>query len=74
MRLPQATGIGRHEAIAPRIAPLAEVAKEPHRGIAARIPALQELRFIGVEQTVSMIAAAFAPRKRGAPEVALYRA
>jgi hypothetical protein len=53
---------------------LLEIAKEPHRGIATRIPALQEIRFIGVEQTVSVIAATFAPRKRGASEVALYRA
>ena len=72
--LPQAAGIGRDHAIAPRIATLAEVAKQPHGGVAARIPALEEIRFIGVEHTVPAVAAPFAPRKRGAPEIALHRA
>jgi hypothetical protein len=71
LRLTQPAGIGRHEPITPRVALLLELAKEPHRDIAARIPALQERRCIGVEQTVAMVAAAFAPRKRGAPEIAL---
>jgi hypothetical protein len=53
---------------------LLERAKEPHRGRAARSPALQEIRLSGVEQPVSVVAAACAPRKRGAPEIALSRA
>ena len=72
--LPQAAGIGRDHAIAPRIAPLAEVAKQPHRGVAPRIPALEEIRLIGVEHTVPEVAAPSAPRKGGAPEIALHRA
>ena len=48
-----------------------ELAKEPHRGIAARIPSFEEIWFIGVEQTIPRVAAAFAPRKRGGPEIAL---
>ena len=69
--LPQPAGIGGDYPIAPRIATLAEVAKQPHGGVAPRIPALEEIRLIGVEATVPAIATPFAPRKRGAPEVAL---
>jgi hypothetical protein len=71
LRLTQPAGIGRHEPITPRVALLLELAKEPHRDIAARIPALQERRCIGVEQTVAVVAAAFAPRKGDALEIAL---
>ena len=42
--LPQTAGIGRDHPIAAGIATLAQVAKEPHRGIAARIPAFEERR------------------------------
>ena len=42
--------------------------------MAAGIPALEEIRFIGVEDTVPEVAATFAPRKRGGPEIALHRA
>ena len=72
--LPQAAGISRNHAIAPSIATLAEVAKQPHRGIAPRIPALEEIRLIGVKDTLPEVTATSAPRKRGAPEIALDRA
>jgi hypothetical protein len=72
--LSQPAGIGRDHPIAPRIATLAEVAKEPHRGVAPGIPALEEIRLIGVEATVAEVAAPFAPRKRGGPEIALHGA
>ena len=68
--LSQAAGIGRDDAITPSIAPLAEVAKQVHGGVATSIPALEEIRFIGGEQTVPVVAAACAPRKRGGPEIA----
>ena len=71
LSLPQAAGIGGDHPIAARITTLAEVAKQPHGGIAARIPAFEEVRFIGVEPTLSVITTAFAPCKRGALEVAL---
>jgi hypothetical protein len=71
LRLTQPAGIGRDHPIAARIATLAQVTKEAHRGIAARIPAFEEIRFIGVERTLSVVTTAFAPRKRGALEVAL---
>ena len=69
--LPQTAGIGCDHPIAARIATLAQVTKEPHRRIAARIPAFEEIRFIGVEHTLSSVTTAFAPRKRGALKVAL---
>ena len=72
MGLPQTAGIGRDYPIAARIATLAQVAKEPHRGIAARIPALEEIRLIGVEYTVPEVAATFASRKGRSPEIALH--
>src|SRR6266446_4264157 len=55
-------------------APLAELAKQPHGGMAAGIPALEERRFIGIEPTVSQVAAPSAPCKRAGPEIALHRA
>ena len=72
--LPQPAGIGRDHAIAPSIAPLAEVAKQPHGGIAPGIPALEQIRLIGGEHTVPEVTATFAPRKGGGPEIALHRA
>ena len=47
--LPQTARRGRDHPIAPRIATLAEVAKQPHRGGAPRIPALEQRRLLGVE-------------------------
>src|SRR5262245_35779524 len=73
LRLTQTAGIGRHHAIASAIAALTDLAKEPHGGIAAGIPALEQIRFIGVEQTGPRVAAALASRKRGGPEIALHR-
>jgi hypothetical protein len=72
--LPQPTGIGGDHPIAPRIAPLAEVAKQAHGGVAPRIPTFEEIGLIRVEDTVPTVATPFAPRTRGAPEVALHRA
>src|SRR5205085_7409323 len=72
--LPQTAGIGRDHPIAPRIATLTEVAKQPHGGVAPRIPALEEIRLIWVEDTVPAVAPPFAPCKRGAPEIALHGA
>ena len=74
LRLPQPASIGRNHAVAPRIAPLSEVAKQPHRGIAPGIPAREQIRLIGGEQTVPEVTATFAPRKGGGPEIALHRA
>ena len=65
---------GRHRTVTPGVAAPLEVAKQLHRGLAARIPALEEIRFIGIEQTVPVVAAAFTPSKRGGPEIALHRA
>src|SRR5262249_17452720 len=72
--LSQPAGIGRDHAIAARIAPLAEVAKQAHRVVAPGIPALQEIRLIEVEATVAEVTATFASRKRGGLEIALHRA
>ena len=72
--LPQAAGIRRNHAIAPRIAPLAKVAKQPHRGVAPGIPALEKIRCIGIEHTLPAVATALTPRKRGALEIALHGA
>jgi hypothetical protein len=72
--LPQTASIGRDYPIAAPIAPLAEVAKQPHRVVAPRIQALEEIRLIGVEPTLAVITTTFAPCKRGALEVALHRA
>ncbi len=74
LSLPQAAGLRRNHAIAPSIATLAEVAKQPHRGVAPRIPALEEIRLIGVKDTLPAVTATPAPRKRGTPEIALHGA
>ena len=42
--------------------------------MAAGIPALEQIRFIGVEHTVPEVTAPFASRKGGGPEIALHRA
>src|SRR5262249_18502248 len=57
--------------IAARITPLAEVAKQPHGGIAPRIPALEEIWLIGVKDTLSKVTAPSAPGKGGGAEIAL---
>ena len=72
--LPQTAGIGCDYTIAARIAPLAEVAKQSHRVVAPRIPALEEIRLIRVEATLAEVAATAAPGKGGAAEIALHRA
>src|SRR5439155_5785291 len=72
--LPQPAGLSRDHPIAAPIATLAEVAKQPHGGIAPCIPALEEIRLIRVEDTVPAVATSFAPRKGGALEVTLDRA
>jgi hypothetical protein len=51
-----------------------ELAKQPHRRITAGIPALEKIRFIRVEHTLPEVAAPFAPREGGGPEIALHRA
>jgi len=71
LRVAQAASLGRHGPITPGVAALLELAKEPHRGRATRIPALEAIRCIEVAQTVPRVAAALAPRKRGGPEIAL---
>src|SRR5262249_61253774 len=43
-------------------------------GVASGIPALEEIRLIGVEDTVAEVAATPAPGKGGCPEIALDRA
>src|SRR4029453_14354205 len=70
--LPQPAGIGCDDTIAARIATLAEVAKQAHRVVAPRIPALEEIRLIRVEDTVAEVAATFAPCKGGASEITLH--
>jgi hypothetical protein len=74
LRLTQTASIGRHHAIASSIAALTDLAKEPHGGIAASIPALEEIRLIWVEDAVPAVAPPFAPHKGGAAEIALHRA
>jgi len=71
LRVAQAASLGRHGPITPGVAAPLELAKEPHRGRATRIPALEAIRCIEVAQTVPRVAAALAPRKRGGPEIAL---
>lgn len=44
LRLAQAAGINRHESIAPSVVTLLESAKQPHRRMAAGIPAFQGAR------------------------------
>ena len=46
--LPQPAGIGGHTGIAPWVALLLEVTKEAGRCVAARIPALEERRFVRI--------------------------
>ena len=72
--LPQAAGLGRDDAIAPSVALLTELAQEPYGRGAARIPALEERRCRGGEQTVPVVAATLTPRKRGGPEITLHGA
>ena len=72
--LPQTTGIGSDHTIAASIATLAKVAKQPHGGIAPRIPALKEIRLIGSEDTLPEVTTTSAPRKGGGPEITLDRA
>src|SRR5262249_21328401 len=74
LRLTQTAGIGRHHAITSSIAALTDLAKAPHGRIAPRIPALEEIRLIRVKATVPAVAPPFAPRKRGAPAIALHGA
>ena len=66
--------IGSNQAIAPDVAPLTEFAKEPHGGMAAGIPTLQQQDFVRVQETVAAVTPLFASRKRGGPEIALHRA
>src|SRR5687768_17899656 len=44
LRLPQPAGIGGHAGIAPRISLRLELAKQPHGGMAAGIPACEQIR------------------------------
>jgi hypothetical protein len=72
--LTQAAGIGRHEAIASGIATPLEVAKQPHRGVAARIPALEERGFVGIQQAAAAVTPPLAPQKGGGLEIPLHGA
>ncbi len=72
--LPQPVDIGSNHPIAARIAALTEVAKQPHGGVASRIPALEQIWFIGVKDTRPEVAASSALRKTGGAEIALDRA
>ena len=73
MGLSQTAGIGGDHPIAARIATLAEVAKQAHRGVAPGIPALEEIRLIGGEPTLAVVTTAFASHKGGTAEIALHR-
>jgi hypothetical protein len=56
--LPEPTRIRGHAVIAPSIAACWQLAEQLRGGIAAGIPALEQIRFIGVEHTRPEIAAA----------------
>src|SRR5712691_6411545 len=62
--LAYAADIGRDAAIAPRIAPRLELPKQLDRGPTARVPALQEVVLIGIEQTPPIVAAVLPHRPR----------
>ena len=64
---------GRDEGIAAGVATLLQGATQAYGGLAAGIPAFEELRFIGVAHTVPAVTALFARGKRGPLEVALHR-
>ena len=72
MGLTETARIGRHEAIAPAVAPLTELAKQPYGGMAAGIPPLQQDDLIRVQQTLPAVTPPFPPRKRGGLEIALH--
>jgi len=54
--LPQPADIGSDQPIAAHIALLTEVAKQPHGGVTPRIPALEEIGFIEVKDTIPEVA------------------
>jgi hypothetical protein len=74
LRVAHAAGIGSHTGIAPAVALLLELPQEPHGGMAARIPALEEDSFVGVQHTVPAVTSSCAPTKSGSPEIAPHRA
>ena len=69
--LTQPAGIGGDEAIAPGVALPLEVAKEPHGGVAARVPTLQQGGFGRVPETGAPGTPRLASRAGGRPEIPL---
>jgi hypothetical protein len=51
-----------------------EVAKQPHRGVAARIPALEERSFVGLQQAAAAVTPPVATHKGGGLEISLHGA
>src|SRR5215470_9060937 len=72
--LPQPMDIGSNRSIAAHIAALTEVAKQPHGGVAPRIPALEEIGLIGVKGTLAEVAATSAPGEGSGAKITLDRA
>jgi hypothetical protein len=69
--LMQTAGIGGDEAIAPGVATPLEVAKQPHRGVAASVPTLQHRGFVWAQETVAVVTPRLASREGGRPEIPL---
>jgi hypothetical protein len=72
LSLTYAASIGGNQGIAPGIALLLEVAKEPRSRATASIPALEEGGFVRAQETPPAVTPAFAPRKGGGLEIALH--
>src|SRR5262245_4425565 len=62
--LADAADIGRDAAIAPGVAPQLEFPKQLDGGVAAGIPALQEIVLIGIDDTASIVAPVLPPGPR----------
>src|SRR5262249_45503634 len=69
--LAETAGIGGDAALAPRVAPGLELAKQLDGDAAARIPAFQEIVLIRVEDTVSIVAAVLPHRPRRQAQIPL---
>src|SRR5262249_46632675 len=74
LRLADAAHIGGDAAIAPWIAAALELPEQLYSGVAARIPALEEIVFIGIEETAPIVAAMLPHRPRRHLQIPLDRA
>ena len=71
LRLANAADIGRDAAITPRIPPWLELAKQRYGGVAAGMPACEEIIGIGIEQTPLLVAAVLPYGRRRHAEIPL---